>query len=47
MKKYRNTIIFDKAARKRERMAAILSYMGADLFHLLFSWLYRRQQMNK
>ncbi len=45
MKKYRSTIIFDSQARKRERIAALLSYMGADLFHLLFSWLYRSQQV--
>ena len=47
MKKYRRAIIFDPLARKRERVAAILSYLGADLFHLLFSWLYRKQQLMK
>lgn len=45
MKKYRKAIITDSQARKRERIAALLSYLGADLFHLLFSRLYRRQQM--
>ena len=45
MKKYRWTVIFDPEARKRERIAALLSYLGADLFHALFSWLYRKQQM--
>ena len=45
MRKYRRAIITDSKARKRERIAALLSYLGADLFHLLFSWLYRRQQM--
>ena len=45
MKKYRSAIIFDTQARKRERIAALLSYLGADLFHLLFSWIYRKQQM--
>ena len=47
MKKYRRAIIFDPLARKRERVAAILSYLGADLFHLLFSWLYKKQQLMK
>ena len=47
MKKYRRAIIFDPLARKRERIAALLSYLGADLFHLLFSWLYRKQQLMK
>ena len=45
MKKYRNTIIFDPKARKRERIAALLSYLGADLFHLLLAWPYRMQQL--
>lgn len=45
MKKYRRAIIFDPQARKRERIAALLSYLGADLFHILLSWLYRKQQM--
>lgn len=45
MKKYRHTIIFDPDARKREKIAALLSYLGADLFHILFSWLYKKQQM--
>lgn len=47
MKKYRSTIIFDPHARKHERLAAMLSYLGADIFHILLSWLYRRQQMMK
>lgn len=47
MRKYRNTVIFDNNARRRERIAALLSYLGADLFHLLFSWIYRKQQMIK
>ena len=47
MKKYRSTVLFDPHARKRERIAALLSYLGADLFHLCFSWLYRKQQMIK
>lgn len=41
MKKYRRAIIFDPHARKRERIAALLSYMGADLFHILLSWMYK------
>ena len=45
MKKYRCTVIFDAKARKRERIAALLSYLGADLFHILFSWLYKKRQM--
>lgn len=47
MKKYRSAIIFDSQARKRERIAALLSYLGADLFHLLFSWLYRMQRVRR
>lgn len=47
MKKYRSAIIFDNQARKRERIAALLSYLGADLFHLCFSWLYRKRQMRR
>lgn len=45
MKKYRRAIIFDPQARKRERIAALLSYLGADIFHLLLSKLYRKQQL--
>lgn len=45
MKKYRSAIIFDSQARKRERIAALLSYLGADIFHILFSRLYKKQQM--
>ena len=47
MKKYRRAIIFDPMARKRERIAALLSYLGADIFHILFSWLYKKQQVMK
>ena len=47
MKKYRSAIIFDNQARKRERIAALLSYLGADLFHLCFSWLYRMQRVRR
>ena len=47
MMKYRRAVIFDSRARKRERIAAVLSYMGAGLFHLLLSWLYRKQQAMK
>ena len=44
MKKYRRTVIFDSQARKRERLAALLSYSGSKIFHL-FAFLYRRWQM--
>lgn len=45
MKKYRSAIIFDPKARKRERIAALLSYLGADIFHILFSKLYMKWQL--
>ncbi|MBQ7576959.1 MAG: hypothetical protein IJT21_01690 [Synergistaceae bacterium] len=44
MTKYRKTVIFDSHARKRERLAALLSYSGPEIFHL-FAGLYRRWQM--
>ena len=44
MAKYRKTVISDPKARKRERLAALLSYAGPGAFHLL-SGLYRRWQM--
>ena len=44
MKKYRKTVILDPHARKRERLAALLSYSGPEIFHL-FAGLYRRWQM--
>lgn len=43
MCKYRKAIILDPKARKRERIAALLTYLGADLFHVLFSRVYRKQ----
>ena len=44
MKKYRKTVLLDSQARKRERLAALLSYSGAEIFHL-FAGLYRRWMM--
>ena len=44
MKKYRKTVLFDKNARKRERMVALFSYLGADAMMLLSS-AYKKQQM--
>ena len=44
MKKYRKTVIFDSHARKRERLAALLSYSGSEIFHL-FAGLYKKLQM--
>lgn len=44
MKKYRKTVIFDKEARKRERLMALLSYLGQPFFSIL-SAPYQRQQM--
>lgn len=46
MKKYRKTVLFDPNARKRERLAALLSYAGPSLFHL-FSGLYRKLLMSE
>ena len=45
MKKYRLAVISDPKARRRERITALLSYLGADMFHLLFSRLYKKQQI--
>lgn len=44
MKKYRRVIVSDSKARKIERLAALISYMGADVFHVLLSRLYRKRQ---
>lgn len=43
MKKYRGIVLTDKNARKRERVMALLSYMGPEIMHLC-SGLYKRQQ---
>ena len=43
--KYRNDVIFDPRARKRERIAALCTYLGAPLFSIIFSGMYRRYQM--
>ena len=44
MKKYRKTVLFDPHARKRERLAVLVSYMGSGIFHM-FSKLYKRYIM--
>ncbi len=46
MKKYRRTVLFDHHARKRERIAALLTYAGPGFFYL-FSKLYRRYLMRE
>ena len=44
MKKYRRTVLSDPKARKREKIAALLTYAGPSFFHL-FSRIYRRYLM--
>lgn len=44
MKKYRETVIKDGKARKREKVMAVISYCGPNVFGLL-SLPYRMQQM--
>ena len=44
MVRYRTDIIRDPKARKRERLAALCTYLGSSLFHVLFSGAYRRWQ---
>ncbi len=44
MKKYRRTVLFDPHARKRERLAALMTYAGSGFFYM-FSRLYRRYLM--
>lgn len=44
MMKYRASVISDPHARKRERIAALLTYLGESLFHIIFSAAYRRWQ---
>ena len=46
MKKYRSTVLFDPHARKRERLAALVSYAGASFFHM-FSRIYRYYLMRE
>ena len=46
MKKYRKTILFDPKARKRERIMALATYLGANLFHVLFSRAYNKYIQN-
>lgn len=46
MKKYRREVLFDPHARKRERLAALVSYLGPGFFHM-FSRLYRRYLMRE
>ena len=46
MKKYRREVLFDPHARKRERTAALMTYLGPGFFHL-FSGLYRRYLMRE
>ncbi len=44
MKKYRREVLFDPHARKRERLAALMTYLGPGFFHM-FSKIYRRYLM--
>ena len=44
LKKYRSTVLHDPKARKRERMMALISYLGQNVFGLL-AIPYRKQQM--
>ena len=44
MKKYRREVLSDPHARKRERIAALMTYLGPGFFHM-FSKLYRRYLM--
>lgn len=46
MKKYRRTVLFDPHARKRERLAALVSYLGPGFFHM-FSKIYRYHLMRE
>lgn len=46
MKKYRREVLFDPHARKRERIAALITYLGPGFFHM-FSKLYRRYIMRE
>lgn len=46
MKKYRREVLFDPHARKRERLAALVSYLGPGFFHM-FSKIYRRYLMRE
>lgn len=43
IRKYRSIVLRDADARKRERLMALLSYMGPEVMHLL-SGLYKKQQ---
>ena len=46
MKKYRREVLSDPHARKREKIAALITYLGPGFFHM-FSKLYRRYLMRE
>ncbi len=42
----RNLVMFDKNARKKARLAALLSYGGNTIVSVLFSWINKRKKEN-
>lgn len=46
IKKYRKIVVFNKKARSKDRIMALISYLGQSIFHC-FSFPYKIQQMSR